>query len=53
MFKHVHEGFNLELVLLVITLLLMVVNMSRGESNVMKGVLHLALFSGYVIFVFI
>ncbi|MBQ72146.1 MAG: calcium:proton antiporter [Planctomycetaceae bacterium] len=42
-----------ELVLLVITLLLMVVNLSRGESNVMKGVLHLALFSGYVIFVFI
>ena len=42
-----------ELVLLVITLLLLVVNLARGESNLMKGVLHLAVFSTYVIFVFI
>ena len=42
-----------DLVLLVITLLLMTVNLARGESNIMKGVLHLALFAGYVVFVFI
>ena len=45
-----------ELVLLVITLLLLRVNLARGEVNMMKGVRHLslfALFAGYVIFVFV
>ncbi|MEC8320459.1 MAG: calcium:proton antiporter [Planctomycetota bacterium] len=42
-----------EFMLLSVTLLLMIINLNRGESNIMKGVLHLALFSGYVVFVFI
>ena len=39
-------------VLLVVTMLLLTVNLVRGESNLMKGVLHLVLFATYVVFVF-
>jgi Ca2+/H+ antiporter len=40
-------------VLLISTLLLLTVNLVRGESNIMKGVLHLVLFAAFVVFVFV
>lgn len=42
-----------DIVLLVLTLLLLTINLVRGETHLMKGVLHLVLFAGYVVFVFI
>ncbi len=42
-----------DMVLLISTLLLLTVNLVRGESNIMKGVLHLVLFAAFVVFVFV
>ena len=41
-----------EMVLLGLTILLLMVNLGKGETNVFKGVLHLVLFASYVVFVF-
>ena len=42
-----------DIVLVGLTLLLLQINFARGESNLMKGLLHLVLFAGYLVFVFV
>ena len=42
-----------DIVLVALTLLLLQINFARGESNLMKGLLHLVLFAGYLVFVFV
>lgn len=42
-----------DIVLLALTVILLMVNLQRGESNLLKGVLHLVLFAGFLVFVFV
>ncbi|MCH2144078.1 MAG: hypothetical protein MK082_02910 [Phycisphaerales bacterium] len=42
-----------EMLLITMTVLLLVVNLDKGETNVFKGALHLVLFASYVVFVFV
>ena len=42
-----------EMVLIGLTILLLMVNFGKGETNVLKGTLHLVVFASYVVFVFI
>lgn len=41
-----------EIVLMCLSVLLLIVNLGRGETNVLKGILHLVLFASYVVFIF-
>jgi Ca2+:H+ antiporter len=41
-----------EMVLVCMTVLLLIVNLDKGQTNVFKGALHLVLFGTYVVFVF-
>ena len=42
-----------EIVLLVMSVALLMINLGKGETNIMKGALHLMLFITYCVFVFI
>ena len=40
------------MVLVGLSILLLMVNLGKGQTNSFKGVLHLVLFGSYVVFVF-
>ncbi len=42
-----------ETVLLIFSIMLLMVNLGKGETNILKGALHLMLFAAYCVFVFI
>ena len=44
---------NEDLVLIVITIMLLKINLDKGETNVLKGLLHLIVFASYCAFIFI
>ena len=43
----------IEIVLVTLTLLVLIVNLQKGETNVFKGIIHLLLFASYCVFIFI
>lgn len=43
----------IEIVLITLTLLVLIVNLQKGETNVFKGIIHLLLFASYCVFIFI
>ena len=44
---------NTEILLIVVSILLLKINLDKGETNVLKGLLHLIIFGSYVVFIFL
>ena len=43
---------SVEILLLVLTLLVSMVNFASGKSNVLQGIVHLLLFASYIVLIF-
>lgn len=43
----------IEIVLIVLSILVLMVNLKQGQTNVFKGIIHLLLFASYCVFIFI
>lgn len=43
---------SVDMVLLVLTLIMSIVNLSSGKSNIIHGVVHLIIFAAYIMFIF-
>lgn len=43
---------SVDLVLLVLTLIMIIVNLSSGRSNIIHGIVHLIIFAAYIMFIF-